>query len=161
MRNISKVVWILGMLVLVAPNAVPKPRAASGDDRNSIVIVFTDGSRQSFPLADIARIEFSASARGATTTRRGGFSGEWKVGDGAGGTFVITLKPDGAAEKSMGSRHGTWTVVNGEARIGWDDGWHDAIRKVGRKYQKVAFSPGKSFSDDPSNVAEAVYTEPH
>ena len=52
-----------------------------------------------------------------------------------------------------------WTVVGGEAHINWDDGWHDAIRRVGNKYQKVAFSPGSSFSGRPSNVTDAVYTE--
>jgi len=50
-------------------------------------------------------------------------------------------------------------VVGGEAHINWDDGWHDAIRKVGNKYQKVAFPPGSSFSGTPSNVTDAVYTE--
>ena len=78
-----------------------------------------------------------------------------------GGTFSITLKPEGKAEKTLGSRDGTWTVVNGEARVSWQDGWHDVIRKVGNKYQKAAFGPGSSFDDEPSNVAQAEYTEPH
>jgi len=45
--------------------------------------------------------------------------------------------------------------VDNEARISWDDGWHDAIRKVGSRYEKVAFSPGKSFTSDPDNVTKA------
>jgi hypothetical protein len=51
-------------------------------------------------------------------------------------------------------------VVDGEARIAWDDGWHDAIRKVGTKHEKVAFEPGKTFSDEPSNITDAVNTSP-
>jgi hypothetical protein len=52
-------------------------------------------------------------------------------------------------------------VVNGEARVTWQDGWHDAIRKVGKKYHNAAFGPGSFFNDDPKNVAQAEYTEPH
>jgi hypothetical protein len=52
-------------------------------------------------------------------------------------------------------------VVNGEAEISWDDGWHDAIRKVGTKHEKFAFEPGKSFSDSPSNVTNATNTQPN
>ena len=33
-------------------------------------------------------------------------------------------------------------MVDGEARIAWDDGWHDLIRKVGPKHEEVAFEPG-------------------
>jgi hypothetical protein len=82
------------------------------------------------------------------------------VGDGAGGSFVITLKRNGEARKSLGPARGTWTAENGEARIVWDDGWRDAIRKVGEGYEKAAFGPGRTFSDTPSNVADAKSTEP-
>ena len=71
-----------------------------------------------------------------------------------------TLDPDGGARKSIGATHGTWTLVDNEARITWDDGWHDAIRKVGTRHEKVAFQPGKSFDDPPSNVTAARSTEP-
>jgi len=48
--------------------------------------------------------------------------------------------------------------VDGEARVSWDDGWHDAIRKKGTKFEKFAFEPGKTFSDPPANVTEAQNT---
>jgi hypothetical protein len=70
------------------------------------------------------------------------------------------LQRNGEAKKDYGAAHGTWTVVDGEARITWDDGWHDAIRKTSAGYEKAAFGPGKSFSDTPSNVADAKSTEP-
>ena len=91
---------------------------------------------------------------------QGRFEGGWKVGDGAGGTFFITLKRDGTATKTIGPTHGTWKVVNGEARISWNDGWHDAIRRRGDAYQKVAFAPGRTFSDEPSNVTQAESLKP-
>jgi hypothetical protein len=158
MRKTSPLLGVLVVLVFATPNvfSIPAPK----DDADSIVIVFKDGHQKTFNLSDIARIEFTAPAREVAIPGRGHFQGKWKVGDGAGGTFLITLNPDGEATKSIGSGHGTWTVVNGEARISWDDGWHDAIRRVGKKYQKAAFAPGKTFSDKPSNVAEAEPTEP-
>jgi hypothetical protein len=158
MRYVTKTVWILGMLLLVAPLAAPK--AATEVEPGSIVIVFRDGRQQSFRLADIARIEVNPRAEKASVGQAH-FLGEWKAGDGAGGTFVITLEPDGVARKTLGSEAGTWTVVNGEAHIAWKDGWHDIIRKVGSRYEKVAYSPGSSLSGPPNNVAEAVYTEAH
>ena len=158
MRYVTKTVWILGMLVFVAPLAAPK--AATEVEPGSIVIVFRDGRQQSFRLADIARIEFNSPAEKASAGQAR-FLGEWKVGSGTGGTFLITLKPDGVARKTLHSEGGTWTVVNGEAHIAWDDGWHDVIRKVGSRYEKAAYSPGSSLSGSPNNVAEAVYTEAH
>ena len=89
------------------------------------------------------------------------FTGEWKVGLGAGSeTFVITLERGGKATKTHGSPNGHWTVFGEEARITWDDGWHDVIRRAGNKWEKAAFAPGKSFSDQPDNIAGATRTEP-
>jgi hypothetical protein len=89
------------------------------------------------------------------------FVGEWKVGLGQGNqTFTITLDKDGKATKSHGSPDGHWVVFGDEARITWDDGWHDVIRKAGGHWEKAAFAPGKSFSDTPDNIAGATRTEP-
>ncbi len=159
MRLAIKLSCVMGILALTADPGV-QLRAATGSDEGAVTIVFRDGHEQRIRLAEISRIEFSStSAKVAVSPAR--FLGEWKCGNGAGGTFQITLKPDGVAHKTLGSSHGKWTVVEGEARISWDDGWHDIIRKVGNRYEKVAFSPGTSFSDQPSNVAQAVYTEAH
>ncbi len=132
--------------------------STAGHERDSLLIIFKDGHQQSIPVSDIARIQFAAGS--ASAVGRGRFLGRWKVGvgDGIGGTFFITLNRDGDATKTIGSNHGTWDVVDGEARIAWDDGWHDAIRRVkGRDdgYEKAAFSPDKTFSDSPSNVTKA------
>jgi hypothetical protein len=121
------------------------------------VVVFKDGHQQN--MTNIARIEFSSQIKGLPFGRNR-FVGKWEVGVGAfgAGHFFITLEPNGEARKTLGSSHGTWAVVNGEARINWDDGWHDAIRKVGSKYEKRAYEHGKTFSDEPSNVTDAKNT---
>lgn len=128
------------------------------DFKAGVVVVFKDGHQQSFPIADIASFEFETSAPKTFPLGRNHFLGKWKVGEGNGFNFFITLEANGDATKSIGSSHGTWNVVEGEARIAWDDGWHDVIRKVGSKHEKFAFEPGKSFSDEPNNVTNAVNT---
>ncbi|HEY1679565.1 MAG TPA: hypothetical protein VGG04_17750 [Candidatus Sulfotelmatobacter sp.] len=156
--------------------------AASAEDHSSIVIVYKDGHRQSLANAEIARIdlksptivyrdghrektgeidhiEFGESGLTVNLPSRNHFIGKWRVGEGNGDHFYITLEPGGEARKSIGEEHGTWTLVDGEARINWDDGWHDAIRKVGSKHEKLAYEPGKTFGDTPSNVTNAESTE--
>ncbi|HLW80302.1 MAG TPA: hypothetical protein VKU44_11970 [Terriglobia bacterium] len=161
MRYLTKAVVVLGLLVLGVSIVRSQPKPAAKGDQDSITIVFKDGHQQSFRLADIARIDFAPAAGAVQGVGRAHFTGEWKVGVGdiPGRTFVITLEPDGQARKTLGSAHGIWTVVGGEAHINWDDGWHDAIRKAGNKYEKVAYSPGSSFTGTPDNVTEAVYME--
>lgn len=184
MHGLVRAAAVSAMLVLVF--AAPAARlAASSGDRGSIVVVFKDGQRQSFAMGEIAhidfkahavivykdghqekvpgeisRIEFETSAGPAVMPVRAHFVGKWEVGDGNGKNFYITLDDDGDARKSIGAMHGTWTLVNGEARVTWDDGWRDAIRKVGTKHEKFAFEPGKSFEDEPSNVTTARNTKP-
>ncbi len=127
-------------------------------------IVFKDGHRQVFNLADIARVEFptanEAAAINPDMPSRGRFVGRWVVGDGSGTNFTITLKDNGDAERSLRAVHGTWTYVNGEARVTWDDGAQDAIRKAGSRFEKYAYGAGKSFTDTPDNVTAAENTTP-
>lgn len=164
MRNVVRAACALLAVLVIAAPVFAADQPAKG---NAIVIVFKDGHQQSYNMGDIARIEFknptpaAAPAPTAQPVRLSRFVGRWTLGTGAGkSTFYITLESDGNAKKSIGSTHGTWTVVNGEARIAWDDGWHDAIRKVGTKFQKFAYGPGKNFGDEPDNVAEAVSRDP-
>jgi|SRR5215813_11243238 len=127
------------------------------DFRDSAVVVFKDGHEKSFSLSEVSRIEFSAASADAQFGRNH-FLGKWRVGDGAGSHFFITLESDGQARKTLGSSHGTWTVVDGEARISWDDGWHDVIRKAGSRHEKVAYAPGKKFDAEPDNITDAQNT---
>jgi hypothetical protein len=155
------------MLLLAAPSGFGKtvvaPKSASG----SIVIVFKDGHRQSYNLSDIDRVEFSgalsandANSPVGSVPGRGHFLGKWEVGDGSGNNFFITLREDGTALRSMGDMPGKWIYVDGEARVTWEDGAQDAIRKVASRYMKFAYGAGKSFSDSPDNVAGARNTTP-
>ena len=182
MRGLIRCVAIPASLFMLAATvgAVTSPL----DDHDPVVIVYKDGHRQTLAAGEIARldlkapaaivykdghreklrgevdrIEFSESGASAGTPSRSHFIGKWEVGEGNGDHFQITLNADGSARKTIGSPHGTWTLVDGEARITWDDGWHDAIRKRGSRHEKVAYEPGKSFDDSPSNVTEARSSE--
>jgi len=172
-------------IILVAFSGTLATARPAADDHNTIVITFKDGHRESLAVAEIARLDFKSPSviiykdghhekintaeivridfdspdATATLPGRAHFLGKWEVGDGNGKHFFITLDPDGSARKSIGPSHGTWTLVDNEARITWDDGWHDAIRKVGTRHEKLAFEPGKSFDDSPSNVTAARNTE--
>lgn len=159
----------LAGLLLFTGEALPASTAhAQKDDTGTVVIVFKDGHRQNVPVSAIAAMEFESPSGVATPIAipaqflpsRRYFVGKWRVGQGNGHFFYITLDENGEATKSIGAAHGTWVCVNGEARVTWDDGWHDAIRKVGPVQEKFAYAPGKSFSDDPSNVTEARNTSP-
>lgn len=164
MRTIAVVaVAAFALASLPASLAAPPTKAAPG----TIVIVFKDGHRQAFNLADIAHIDFGGVSESGlppaeSSPARGQFVGRWIVGVGAGSdeTFEIQLKDDGNATRSLRDMHGTWQYVNGEARITWDDGAKDAIRKVGSRFQKYAYTNGQSFTDKPDNVTSARNTTP-
>jgi hypothetical protein len=183
MRGLIRISVVSAILLALA--ATPQAHASPIDDHGPVVIVYKDGHRQTLAAGEIARIdlkapgaivykdghreklraevdhiEFSESGASPSMPGRSHFIGKWEVGQGNGDTFFITLNDDGTAKKSIGSPRGTWTVVDGEARITWDDGWHDVIRKRGSKHEKVAFEPGKTFDDQPTNVAEARNTQP-
>jgi hypothetical protein len=158
MRYLTTVMFIAVICTLAPQRARCDANSTSSDDR-AIVIVLKDGRQHTFPMSEVARIEFKTPTTHAANVGQGRFLGEWKVGDGMGGYFHITLERDGVASKTLGSTHGTWTVVDGEAQITWDDGWRDAIRKVGSRYQKVAFEPGRTFEDQPNHTATAESIE--
>jgi hypothetical protein len=169
-------------LVLLVPTLAAYAQNSDHERGSSLVMTFKDGHQRSFSAADLSRIELNPPRivlkNGRTETfskdevvriemkessdngvlGRNHFVGKWRVGNGAGGHFFITLDRDGVAHKTIGESHGTWELVNGEARVSWDDGWHDAIRKVGEKHEKCAFEPGKTFDDNPSNVTDAKNT---
>jgi ABC-type Fe3+-hydroxamate transport system substrate-binding protein len=142
-------------ILLVAACAVSAQQAEkSSDGPRSIVITFKDGHQQSFSMSEIARVEYVSPADAVLAADY--FLGKWEVGTGSGGgSFIITLESDGEASKTLGASHGIWSVEGNEAHISWDDGWHDAIRKVADKHEKLAFYPGTTFTDKPDNVTAA------
>ena len=152
--------------LLVVSGVAPRAAAATKASGSTLVIVFKDGHRQSFNLADIERVEFpgasaaEAGPSGRELPPRGRFIGKWEVGDGVGNNFYITLKENGEAWRSLGDMRGKWAYVNGAAEITWDDGAQDAIRRSGSRFQKFAYSAGKKFTDQPDNVTDAHNTSP-
>jgi hypothetical protein len=162
MRKIVSALSLVAVLLVTASIVVAAPAPSPKATPGTIVIVFKDGHRQSFSLADIERVEFPTSGpESAVSTpgpSRGRFFVKWEVGDGSGGTFYITLQEGGDAMRTLGDVHGKWLYVNGEAQITWDDGAEDAIRRVGSRYQKFAYKAGKSFTDVPDNVTSATNT---
>lgn len=182
MRGFIRIVAVSGILLFCVLIALAG--AAPAEDHDAFVIVFKDGHRQSLATAEvdhiditpgaiiykngrrekikgeIDRIEFADAAHALIAPGRAHYLGKWEVDDGAGKRFFITLEANGDARKSTGSPHGTWSLVDGEARIHWEDGWSDVIAKVGARHEKRAYEPGRSFDDSPSNVTYARNTEP-
>lgn len=164
------VIVLAGCAIMLLGAARANAQTHAGKNTaGQIVIVFKDGHRQTFNFADVARIEFSGTGSvpigdaGSTppgAPPRGHFFGKWKVGDGSGGTFYITLEESGNAYRTLHRVHGRWAYVNGEARVTWDDGAMDAIRRIDGKDQKFAYHAGKSFTDEPDNVTDAKNTSP-
>jgi hypothetical protein len=169
MRIIVRVAGLATLLCLAVSSAFAAAPTAPKSSHGTMVIVFKDGHRQSFNLSEIERVEFPAATAAAAESvpgspslpSRAHFLGKWEVGDGQGNNFYITLYDNGDALKSIGGKHGKWVYVDGEARVTWDDGWHDAIRKVGSSYQKFAYGEGKSFTDAADNITGARNTSPH
>lgn len=161
MRCLASIVWVIGTFVLFAHSANPRQtpqKEPTSIDPISIVIVFKDGHQEAFAMADIARIEYKDA--GDSTQGLDHFLGKWEAGDGNSGTFFIALESNGEATRSIGASHGIWVISGDEARVSWDDGWHDVLRKIGDKYEKFAFAPGTTFDDKPANVTAAWKSEP-
>jgi hypothetical protein len=168
MRKAISSVALAGLLLVTIKGLHANAAPVSKEDGGTVVIVFKDGHEQSIPVSAIAAMELKSASgvvtpiaiRALVEPSKRHFVGKWLVGQGNGDSFYITLEENSEATKSIGAAHGTWTYVDGEARVTWDDGWHDAIRKVGSKHEKFAYAPGKSFSDNPTNVTEARSLSP-
>jgi len=167
MKNLVRLTGLAALLSLTASLGQVAAHAAPKVSSGAIVIVFKDGHRQTYNLSDIDRVEFAgtlpapADSYNLSIPSRGRFIGKWECGDGQGNDFYITLNEDGTAFRSIGDVRGHWEYVDGEARVTWEDGRQDAIRKYGSQFLKFAYGEGKSFTDDPDNVAHARNTTPH
>lgn len=157
----------LAILVPLAAHSASPKTPSKASEGQTLVVVLKNGQQQTFAMADVARIEFQGPAGGeavaalpADQPGRGHFLGKWRLGDGNGhSTFDVILEANGKASKSNGSNpHGTWTVVNGEARITWEEGSYDAIRKVNGAWQKFWYPDGK-FDGTAANVTRAEHIE--
>lgn len=86
------------------------------------------------------------------------FAGSWQIVDAKGKTVsTLTLTGSHTAKKShVPNATGKWEVVSSEARITWSDGWRDILRPQSDGVQKIAFRPGTSWKDKPTNTERAV-----
>jgi hypothetical protein len=147
--------------ILAAPllPAFAQKTEPTPEESTTLVITFKDGHQQTFSMSEIARVQYVGQAEANLGPDY--FLGTWEVGDGDGGSFLITLEINGEASRSLGASHGYWTTEGDEARISWDDGWHDVIRKgTGGEHEKLAFWPGTAYNDKPYNVTNARRTKP-
>jgi len=159
-------VGLLAVLLPCAAYSASLKASAKTSEGQTLVIVLKNGRQQSFAMAEVDRIEFQGSSSAAAVPEafgdqpsRGYFLGKWRLGQGNGDTFDVTLDAKGRASKNIGSNsHGSWTVVNGEARITWDEGSYDAIRKVGGRWQKFWYPDG-NFSGTAKNITAADHIE--
>lgn len=146
---------------VILPACLPPRAAAQSQNAGgaSVVIVYKDGHRQTLNLADLDRIEFPgpvpAGLLSVPGPSRARFVGKWEVGEGNGDNFIITLRDDGSALRSLGDERGTWQYVNGEAEIRWNDGSNDCLRKVGAWFKKYWYKPEEAFGGTPENVTNA------
>ena len=153
MGTLVKMLCGLAILTAGAGAAHSQKSKPASEGPITMVITFKDGHQQTFSMADVARVEYVGATDAYLAPEY--FLGKWEVGDGSSGTFLITLESNGEASKTLGASHGIWTVEGNEARINWDDGWHDAIRKTGGAHEKLAYAPGTTFSDKAENVTNA------
>ncbi len=161
MPKMIKTACALGVIIAAAccASAYAQETEPAPEGPKTLVITFKDGHQQTFSMSEIAKVEYVSQSD--AVLGQDYFLGKWEVGTGSSnGSFFITLESDGEASKTLGASHGIWTVEGNEARISWDDGWHDAIRKVGDKNEKFAFYPGTSFNDNPNNVTSAKKLAP-
>jgi|SRR5450755_1700729 hypothetical protein len=158
-KIVPVVASVLGALLIAVSFGSAQSTSPSQGQRDSLILVFKDGHQRSFPMSEVERIEFPASPTTVSIAGQGRFLGEWRVGDCAGGYFKITLDHGGVAKKTLGAPRGTWIVVDGEARVTWEDGGRDTIRKAGDTYEKAWYAPDRSYAEDATCTASAESTE--
>lgn len=94
----------------------------------------------------------SPPSNSSPAMKKGFFVGQFDCGD-----VVITLNADFTARKNKRNPQGKWEFRNGEARIVWDDGVRNVLRRVGEgRFQKLAWKPNVSMDSPPFNTTAAV-----
>jgi hypothetical protein len=83
--------------------------------------------------------------------------GHWKVSDGAGQTYYITLKDDRTASSTLPHHgEGTWSVEKINIRIVWQNRWIDYLVVTEGAVTRVGCAPGDNLEDIPENSSAAV-----
>ena len=99
-------------------------------------------------LGPLGAAAAQTSAGTAARDNGGVFVGQWDCGN-----VVITLTEDFTARKNKPNPLGKWECVNGEARIAWNDGVRNVLRRDGEGFRKLTWPPGVSLDSPPSNIS--------
>ena len=93
-----------------------------------------------------------------TSAQAGEYEGKWLLKDSDGTPFEAIFKHDGTASGTHGKsmKHGTWKEDADGITIKWDTGWTTRITKENNQYIKLAFKPGASVNDKPTNTSDAI-----
>lgn len=112
------------------------------------------------------RAEEAAIAAPAAQSENSAFTGIWKVQDGKGRDFYITLSADGTAasswiavEDQRRNQKGTWALTDGKVVITWSNGWRETVVASEGGFLKSAFAPKQAMEDKPANTSPAVKVE--
>ncbi len=103
-------------------------------------------------LAMVASVAIYSSAQA------GEYEGKWLLKDTDGTPFEAIFKGDGTASGTHGKsmKHGFWKEDADGITIKWDTGWTTRITKQNNQYVKLAFKPGASVNDKPTNKSDAI-----
>ena len=103
-------------------------------------------------LAMVASVAIYSSAQA------GEYEGKWLLKDTDGTPFEAIVTGDGTASGTHGKsmKHGFWKEDADGITIKWDTGWTTRITKQNNQYVKLAFKPGASVNDKPTNKSDAI-----
>ena len=115
------------------------------------------------PTAPLKTYIATASEAVSPMLFRNEFLGFWEITDTRRDTFFLYLKRGGKAsiasrdrKRAPESEDGYWSLAADEARISWDSGLKDLIRKHADGYLYLAFDDEGTFRDQPEFSSPAV-----
>lgn len=102
----------------------------------------------------------------APAAQASAFAGIWKVQDGKGRDFYITLASGGqatsswtGAEDQRRNQTGTWVEADGKAVVTWANGWREVLENKDGAVVKKAYAPKLQLEGEPANTSPAVKVE--
>lgn len=86
--------------------------------------------------------------------------GHWKVSDGSGQQYYITVNEDRSADSTLPHHgQGYWSVEDHNIRITWQNRWIDYLVVTETGVSRVGCAPGTTLNDIPENSSTAVRVE--
>jgi len=93
-------------------------------------------------------------------TGREEYIGNWRVADGQGKIFFITLHENGTSTSTWkkGDK-GTWKIEQGKAIVTWDSGWTDILYNEEGIFLKTSYPPNAPIQGPGINHSTAKKVE--